>query len=93
MTGSLVAVLTTLGEHPEGITGYDIRKQISGHGPTVYNVLSRLKADGWIRIETRRSPFPGSPERKLNILTPLGVRMANEVARHRENGDPTVRVG
>lgn len=89
----MVEVLEALRDHPDGITGYQIRRITKVNGPTVYNVLKRLDEDGWVASRREPSPFPGSPDRKITFLTDLGKEKIHEVLQRRSLGGGLVGRG
>lgn len=89
----MIAVLQALRDHPSGITGYQIKRLTKVNGPTVYNILRRFDADGWITSRPEPSPFRGSPDRKPTILTDLGKEKLGEVLQRRNLGGGLVGRG
>lgn len=79
ITPKLVRVLDLLGNNPQGISGYEIRKTLNIQGPTVYVMLGRLVEDGWVSTQPQPSPHNGSPPRKIIKLTELGQSKAAEI--------------
>jgi PadR family transcriptional regulator PadR len=64
--------------------GWAIMRATKRSGPTVYGVLDRLEAIGWIsgRWEDE-NPEPGKPRRRLYSITPTGLADAREILRER----------
>ena len=68
-------------ENPsDELSGADIMQRCQLASGTLYPILFRLEAAGWLRssweqVDPREA---GRPRRRLYVITPLGVRRASE---------------
>ncbi|MDL2345490.1 PadR family transcriptional regulator [Deinococcus sp. MIMF12] len=74
------AVLQTLlTAHPAPSYGYDLSRVTGLKSGTLYPILQRLHAGGYLAADWETSPHPGKPPRHLYTLTAEGLRLAREV--------------
>jgi PadR family transcriptional regulator PadR len=59
--------------------GYDLSKATRLKSGTLYPILMRLEAQGWLEARWEDAPQPGKPQRHLYRLTGLGLAEAPEV--------------
>lgn len=95
VTGPLLDVLEVLlrstadGARPHG---WVIMRAVHRSGPTVYGVLDRLEAMGWVDGQWEDDPDPGRPRRRLYRLTGHGAAAARQLlAERRPATAPTGR--
>jgi DNA-binding PadR family transcriptional regulator len=81
VTRPLLAVLEALLE-AEGfeLHGWAIMKQTGRAGPTVYKILERLAAAGWLTARWDEVTEPGRPRRRYYRLTDHGVKSVRTLA-------------
>jgi DNA-binding PadR family transcriptional regulator len=60
--------------------GYDLGKETSLKSGTLYPILMRLEAQGWLEAHWGETPQAGKPPRHLYRLTGLGLREAPGLA-------------
>jgi DNA-binding PadR family transcriptional regulator len=60
--------------------GYDLSKATDLRSGTLYPILIRLEAQGWLEARWEEAP-PGKPPRHLYRLTALGLREAPDLLR------------
>jgi DNA-binding MarR family transcriptional regulator len=65
---------------PEGLAGSDIWKELGLLSGTVYPILLRLEAAGWLKgsWEKESPEVLGRPRKRIYRLTPLGYNKARE---------------
>lgn len=74
------AVLAFLSEAgPEWRHGYDLVRATGVKSGTVYPLLIRLEAQGYLEAQWQSPAAPGRPPRHAYRLTPEGARFAREV--------------
>lgn len=56
--------------------GYDLSRETSLKSGTLYPILMRLEAQGWLEARWEDAPQPGKPRRHLYRLTAKGVEEA-----------------
>ena len=56
--------------------GYDLSKATALKSGTLYPILMRLEAQGWLEARWEEAPQPGKPARHLYRLTSLGAKEA-----------------
>ena len=78
------AVLQTLlTAHPAPSYGYDLSQATGLKSGTLYPILQRLHAGGYLAADWETSPHPGKPPRHLYTLTEEGLRLARESGENR----------
>lgn len=70
------AVLAALLEQGDDVHGYDLCRHAGVKSGTLYPLLIRWEAQGWLTAEWRPSPEPGRPPRHVYRLTAEGRRQA-----------------
>jgi DNA-binding PadR family transcriptional regulator len=74
------AILATLlGATAEWHHGYDLSKATGLKSGTLYPILIRLEAQGWLEARWEEALQPGRPQRHLYRLTGLGLKEAPAV--------------
>lgn len=82
-------VLTALAASGPGWRhGYDLVRATGVRSGTLYPMLIRLEAQGWLEAEWQAPTEPGRPPRHAYRLTAEGARVAAALAR--EGGDGPV---
>jgi PadR family transcriptional regulator PadR len=56
--------------------GYGLIQQIHVSSGTLYPILMRLEADGWLESRWKDDGIPGRPRRRAYRMTPLGTEGA-----------------
>jgi DNA-binding PadR family transcriptional regulator len=56
--------------------GYDLSKETGLKSGTLYPILMRLEAQGWLEARWEEAPQPGKPPRHLYRLAALGLQEA-----------------
>lgn len=80
MTRQVRAVLTSLQAAPEHTRyGYEIITEAQLLSGSVYPILRRLEAAGWLESREEPSPPAGRPPRRFYTFTELGLREAAKV--------------
>lgn len=89
---SLLALLTQVGA--EWSHGYDLCRALGIKSGTLYPLLIRLEAAGYLEAEWQQPADPGRPPRHAYRLTTTGRALArdNPVAARHPNGAPAVSV-
>ena len=64
--------------------GYDLSKATALKSGTLYPILMRLEAHGWLEARWEESPVSGKPPRHLYRLTAMGVQEAPAMLRSQE---------
>jgi PadR family transcriptional regulator len=59
--------------------GYDLSKATGLKSGTLYPILMRLEAHGWLQAQWEDSPPSGKPPRHLYKLTALGLQEAPDM--------------
>jgi len=59
--------------------GYDLSKETGLKSGTLYPILMRLEAQGWLEARWEETPPPGKPPRHLYKLTAQGLQEAPSV--------------
>ena len=73
------AVLQALSAaHPRSSYGYDLSKATNLKSGTLYPILQRLHAQGFLDAQWETSPHLGKPPRHIYNLTPEGLILARE---------------
>ncbi|KEF34147.1 MULTISPECIES: PadR family transcriptional regulator [Deinococcus] len=81
------AVLQTLlTAHPAPSYGYDLSRATGLKSGTLYPILQRLHAQGYLAADWATSPHPGKPPRHIYTLTAEGLRLARENGERRAAG-------
>ncbi|WP_102127039.1 PadR family transcriptional regulator [Deinococcus planocerae] len=75
-TRAVLAAL--LSSHPGPSYGYDLSRRAGLKGGTLYPILQRLHAQGYLEAEWEDSPHAGKPPRHVYTLTQEGLRLARE---------------
>ena len=76
------AVLAVLLSATEGWHyGYDLSKETGLKSGTLYPILMRLEAQGWLEARWEEAPQAGKPPRHLYRLTGLGMKEAPALLR------------
>lgn len=71
------AVLSALlSAHPGPSYGYDLSRRAGLKSGTLYPILQRLHAQGYLAAEWEDSPHPGKPPRHVYTLTQEGLGLA-----------------
>lgn len=70
------AILQALLEAGSGAHGYDLCRRAGVKSGTLYPLLIRWEAQGWLTADWRPSPQPGRPPRHVYRLTAEGRRQA-----------------
>ncbi|WP_216319883.1 PadR family transcriptional regulator [Deinococcus aestuarii] len=78
-TRAVLAAL--LSAHPAPSYGYDLSRATELRSGTLYPILRRLHAQGYLAAEWEDSPHAGKPPRHVYTLTGEGLRLAREVKR------------
>jgi DNA-binding PadR family transcriptional regulator len=78
-TQAVLAVL--LGATEGWHYGYDLSKATELKSGTLYPILMRLEAQGWLEARWEEAPQPGKPARHLYRLTSLGAQEAPALLR------------
>jgi PadR family transcriptional regulator PadR len=81
MTLQSLKVLQAFLDDPAArLAGADIQRAAHLASGTLYPILFRLEAAGWLRCswEQVNPSEAGRPRRRLYVITPLGVRRAGE---------------
>ena len=74
------AVLASLSAgHPGWTHGYDLSRATGLKSGTLYPILQRLHAQGYLDARWEESPHPGKPPRHIYQLTPQGLELARPV--------------
>jgi DNA-binding PadR family transcriptional regulator len=81
-----------LGGGPAWRYGYDLSKETGLRSGTLYPILMRLEAQGWLETRWEAAPMPGRPPRHLYRLTPLGGTEANALLGAERGREAGVRV-
>jgi DNA-binding PadR family transcriptional regulator len=68
--------------------GYDLSKATALKSGTLYPILMRLEALGWLEARWEEAPQPGKPARHLYRLTALGAAEARAALRPAESLQP-----
>ena len=71
--------------------GYDLCREAGIKSGTLYPLLIRLEAQGFLVAEWREAETPGRPPRHVYRLTAEGVRLAAENPVARDAADATLR--
>lgn len=72
-----------LAAHPGPSYGYDLSKATGLKSGTLYPILQRLHAQGYLDAGWEDSPHPGKPPRHVYTLTPEGLKLAREGSERR----------
>ncbi len=59
--------------------GYDLSRETALKSGTLYPILMRLEAQGWLEARWEDEPAPGKPRRHLYRLSTLGAEEASKV--------------
>jgi PadR family transcriptional regulator PadR len=59
--------------------GYSLSQQTELMSGTLYPILQRLEAEGWLETKWAESEQPGRPPRHLYRMTEIGVREARKL--------------
>lgn len=70
-----------------GRHGYDLCREAQIKSGTLYPLLIRLEAQGYLAADWQMSDVPGRPPRHVYRLTAAGCRLAAEHAVAREGGE------
>lgn len=73
-TGAVLAAL--LGATSQWHYGYDLSKETGLKSGTLYPILMRLEAHGWLEARWEEAPPSGKPPRHLYKLTAQGLQEA-----------------
>ena len=76
-TQSILAVLLT--SPADWRYGYDLSRETGLKSGTLYPILMRLEARGWLEARWEDDPAPGRPRRHLYRITVAGAREAGEL--------------
>ncbi|ACO46477.1 PadR family transcriptional regulator [Deinococcus deserti] len=68
-----------LQSHPDPAYGYDLSKTTGLRSGTLYPILQRLHAQGYLEARWEESLHPGKPPRHVYTLTEQGTRLAREL--------------
>ncbi|HEY7466407.1 MAG TPA: PadR family transcriptional regulator [Dehalococcoidia bacterium] len=85
-TQTVLAAL--LGATEDWHYGYDLSKATGLKSGTLYPILMRLEAQGWLEARWEEAPQPGKPARHLYRLTALGASEARSALRPAEGLQP-----
>jgi PadR family transcriptional regulator len=93
VTPPLLDVLETLiAAHGHELHGWAIMKTSGRTGPTVYKVLDRLAALGWLTARWEdQVAEPNRPRRRFYLLTSDGVVKATELLAARRSQPPKAK--
>lgn len=83
-TQSVLAAL--LAASSEWRYGYDLSKETGLKSGTLYPILMRLEAHGWLEARWEETPLTGKPARHLYRLTADGLQEAPALAASANNG-------
>ncbi len=83
-TQAVLAAL--LGGSSEWRYGYDLSKETGLKSGTLYPILMRLEAHGWLEARWEEAPPSGKPPRHLYKLTGQGLREAPAMLRSTKEG-------
>ena len=59
--------------------GYDLSRETALKSGTLYPILMRLEAQGWLEARWEDEPAPGKPRRHLYRLSTLGAGEASQI--------------
>ncbi len=80
MTRQVRAVLGSLRAAPEHTRyGYEVIAEVNLTSGSVYPILRRLEAAGWLESREDPSPLAGRPSRRSYWFTELGLREAAKI--------------
>jgi DNA-binding PadR family transcriptional regulator len=71
--------------------GYDLSRRTGLKSGTLYPILVRLEAQGWLDARWAEDPAPGKPRRHLYRLTARGCEQAEELLAEHPSGLPSPR--
>lgn len=89
VTEPTVEVLRTLLSSHAPVWGLRIAKETGRPTGTVYPILARLEALGWVQGEWEDAPERSGPRRRLYRLTDGAVALAAEAIETRRRAAPT----
>lgn len=78
-----LAVVDVLTRANDWCHGYDLMAQVEVKSGTLYPLLMRLEAQGWLEAQWVESPQAGRPPRHVYRLTPAGRAWVAAMAEQR----------
>lgn len=92
LSAAALAVLAILAEAGRDWRhGYELARSAGIKSGTLYPLLIRLEAQGYLEAEWQAPAAPGRPPRHAYRLTAEGVRLAREVAVAARSGEVSAR--
>jgi DNA-binding PadR family transcriptional regulator len=93
ITGPFLDVIEALIEAPDELHGWGIIKATGRGGPTVYKILERMTAMGWVTARWEAQPEePNRPRRRYYRLTGIGVTHGGALLAERRPRPPVTNL-